>query len=87
MTRCWLALDRHDEAESSAAAAAQASAAAVGLRSPTAMAYRATAAVALAPATPPQPLPQALEAADLADAVGVPVEAALARTIAGRALA
>ena len=46
MTRCWLTLGRRAEAED-AAAGAEASAAAVGLRSPTAMAYRATAAVAL----------------------------------------
>jgi DNA-binding CsgD family transcriptional regulator len=51
------------------------------------MAYRATAAVALAAGDATTATAQALEAADLADAVGAPVEAGLARTIAGRALA
>jgi DNA-binding CsgD family transcriptional regulator len=86
MTRCWLVLGRHEEAQA-AAASAQASAAAVGLRSATAMATRATAAVALADMDAAKAAEQALHAADLADAVGMPVEAALARTIAGRALA
>ena len=51
------------------------------------MATRATAAVALADGDAATAAPQALQAADLADAVGMPVEAGLARTIAGRALA
>jgi DNA-binding CsgD family transcriptional regulator len=86
MTRCWLALDRREEAQA-AAAGAQASAAAIGLRSAKAMASRATAAVALLDGDAATAAQQALQAADLADAVGTPVEAALARTIAGRALA
>ena len=86
MTRCWLALGRRTEAQS-AAAGAQASAAAVGLRLPTAMAYRAAAAVALDADDAATAAAGALESADLADAVGAPVEAGLARTIAGRALA
>lgn len=86
MTRCWLALGRTGEAES-AAAGAQSSAAAVGLRLPTAMAHRATAAVALDAGDAGEAAARALESADLADAVGAPVEAGLARTIAGRALA
>ncbi len=86
MTRCWLALGRHPEAES-AAAGARASATAVGLRLPTAMAKRATAAVALDAGDAATAAARALESADLADAVGAPVEAGLARTIAGRALA
>ena len=86
MTRCWLALGRRDEAES-AAAGAQASAAAVGLRSATAMAYRATAAVAVDAGDAATGAKQALAAAELSDDVGTPVEAGLARTIAGRALA
>ena len=86
MTRCWLALGRREEAQN-AAASAQASAAAVGLRSATAMASRASAAVALADGDVAAAARQALQAAELADAVGLPVEAALARTIAGRALA
>jgi ATP/maltotriose-dependent transcriptional regulator MalT len=86
MTHCWLALGRREDAEI-AAAAAQASATAVGLRSATAMASRASAAVALADGDAATAAQQALQAADLADAVGMPVEAALARTIAGRAFA
>ncbi|MDX6728251.1 MAG: hypothetical protein QOK49_3056, partial [Baekduia sp.] len=86
MTRCWLALGRREEAQA-AAAGAQASADAVGLRSAKAMACRATAAVALAGGDAATAARQALLAADLADDVGMPVEAALARTVAGRALA
>jgi DNA-binding NarL/FixJ family response regulator len=86
MTRCWLALGRHEEA-ATAAMGAQASAEAIGLRSATAMSARATAAVALAGGDAATAAQQALQAADLAAAVGMPVEAALARTIAGRALA
>jgi DNA-binding CsgD family transcriptional regulator len=86
MTRCWLELDCREEAQN-AAAGAQASAAAVGLRSATAMASRASAAVALAGGDAAAAARQAFRAAELADAVDLPVEAALARTIAGRALA
>jgi DNA-binding CsgD family transcriptional regulator len=86
MTRCWLALGRREEAEA-AAVGAQASAETVGLRSASAMAARATAAVALAGGDAAIAGRQALQAADDADAVGLPIEAALARTIAGRALA
>jgi DNA-binding CsgD family transcriptional regulator len=86
MTRCWLTLGRREEAEA-AAAGAQLSADEVGLRSAKAMACRATAAVALAAGDAATAAQQALLAADLADDVGMPVEAALARTIAGRALA
>ncbi|MEA2466499.1 MAG: hypothetical protein QOJ57_625 [Thermoleophilaceae bacterium] len=86
MTRCWLSLGHRVEAEA-AAADAQASAGTVGLRSAEAMACRATAAVALAGGDVTTAAEQALLAAELADTVGMPVEAALARTIAGRALA
>ena len=86
MTRCWLTLGRRDEAEH-AAAGAQASAATIGLRSATAMAYRATAAVAVDAGDAATGAKQALAAADLSDDVGTPIEAGLARTIAGRALA
>ena len=87
MTRCWLALGRRDEAR------------ARRCRRPgqrrggrTALGDRDGLPRDAPPspwptATPPQPHEQALHAADLADAVGLPVEAALARTIAGRALA
>jgi ATP/maltotriose-dependent transcriptional regulator MalT len=85
MTRYWLAHDNHDAAKR-AAVAAQASATAAGLRLPTAMAYRAAAAVALADDDPRTAADRALASADLAEAVGAPVEASLARLVAGRAL-
>jgi DNA-binding CsgD family transcriptional regulator len=86
MTRCWLALGRRDEAQA-AASGAQASADAVGLRSATAMAYRATAALSLTDDDAGTAADQALVAAALSDALGMPVEAGLARIIAGKALA
>jgi len=85
MTRYWLAHDDRDAAER-AAAGAQSSATAVGLRLPTAMAYRAAAAVALADDDALTAADRALAAADLGEAAGAPVEAALARVVAGRAL-
>ncbi|QEC48769.1 AAA family ATPase [Baekduia soli] len=86
MTRSRLALGDDDEARR-AAAGARAAAEAVGLRSAAAMADRATAAVALAAGDAAAAAGLALRAAALSDAVGMPVEAGLARTIAGRALA
>jgi DNA-binding NarL/FixJ family response regulator len=86
MTSCWLELGRRPEAER-AAAGAQASALAVGLRLPNAMAHRAAAAVALDAGDPAKAAASALASAALADEVGVPVWAAVARTLAGRALA
>ena len=86
MTSCWLELGRRPEAER-AAAGAQASAAAVGLRLPTAMARRAAAAIALDAGDPALAAGSALTSASLADEVGTPVWAAVARTLAGRALA
>ncbi len=86
MTRYWLALGHRAEAKR-AAADAQASASAVGLRLPTAMAYRAAAAVALDAHDASAAARRALESAALADDVGAPIEAGLARTVAGRALA
>jgi ATP/maltotriose-dependent transcriptional regulator MalT len=86
MTRYWLAHDDRDAA-ARAAADAQASAAAAGLRLPTAMAHRAVAAVALADGDAPTAADQALAAADLAEAVGAPIETNLARLVAGKALA
>jgi DNA-binding CsgD family transcriptional regulator len=86
MTRCWLSLGHRVEAEA-AAADAQASVSTAGLRSAEAMACRATAAVALAGGDATTAVEQALLATELADTVGMPVEAALSRIIAGRALA
>jgi ATP/maltotriose-dependent transcriptional regulator MalT len=86
LTRCWLALGRHGEAER-AAACAQATAAALRLRVAASMGDRAAAAVALDAGDSDLAAKRALAAATAADEVGVPVEAALARTLAGRALA
>jgi predicted ATPase/DNA-binding CsgD family transcriptional regulator len=86
MTRYWLAHDDREAAER-AAAGAQSSATAVGLRLPTAMAYRAAATVALADDDARTAADRALASADLAEAVGAPIEASLARLVAGRALA
>jgi DNA-binding NarL/FixJ family response regulator len=86
LTRCWLALGRHGEAER-AAACAQATAAALRLRVAASMGDRAAAAVALDAGDSDLAAKRALAAAAAADEVGAPVEAALARTLAGRALA
>ena len=86
LTRCWLALGRLDEARGSAARA-EACAAARGLRLATGMADRAVAAVALEAGDPDLAADRALASAAAADEVGVPVEAALSRELAGRALA
>jgi DNA-binding NarL/FixJ family response regulator len=86
LTRCWLELGRHSEAER-AAARARATAAALRLRMADSMAHRAAATVALDAGDPSLAAERALAAATAADEVGVPVEAALARTLAGRALA
>ena len=86
LTRCWLAVGRRGAAER-ATAAAQASAAATRLRMAASMADRATAAVELDAGHPDLAAERALAAAATAEEVGAPVEAALARTLAGRALA
>ena len=86
MTRYWLAHGHRAEAEH-AATGAQVSASAAGLRLPTAMADRAAAAIALDVDDAATALERALASAALADAVGAPIEAGLARTTAGRALA
>ena len=86
LTRCWLALDRPEEAER-AAARAEAAAAGLKLRVARSMADRAVAAVALAAGDADAAAGRALASAGLADEVGMPVEAAVSRTLAGRALA
>jgi ATP/maltotriose-dependent transcriptional regulator MalT len=86
MTRYWLAHDDPDAAARSPADA-RSSATATGLRLPMAMSHRATAAVALAGGDARTAAAEALTSADLAEAVGAPVEAGLARLAAGRALA
>jgi DNA-binding CsgD family transcriptional regulator/tetratricopeptide (TPR) repeat protein len=86
LTRCWLALDRHVEAKR---AAENAGAWASSLQLPMAGAWanRAAAAVALHTGDAAGAAERALAAAEAADEVGAPVEAALSRTLAGRALA
>jgi DNA-binding CsgD family transcriptional regulator/tetratricopeptide (TPR) repeat protein len=86
LTRCWLALGRRSEAERAAACAA-ARAAAVQLPLPAAWADRAAAAVALHAGDPARAAELALGSAAAAEGVGAPIEAALSRTLAGRALA
>ena len=86
LTRCWLALDRPAEAET-AAALAEVTAAALGLPLATAWADRAAAAVALDGGDTADAAERALASARAADQAGAPIEAALSRTLAGRALA
>ena len=86
LTRCWLALDRRTEAERAAACAA-ARAADVPLPLVAAWADRAAAAVALHAGDPALAAERALASAATADEAGAPIEAALSRTLAGRALA
>jgi len=86
LTRCWLALGRSDEADL-AAGHADAAATAVGLRMARSKADRARAAVALEAGDPDLATKRALASAAAADQVGIPVEAALSRTLAGQALA
>jgi DNA-binding NarL/FixJ family response regulator len=86
LTRCWLALGRWEEAER-AAARAETAAAALNLRVAQSMADRALAAVSLEAGDAGIAADRALASADLADEVGMPVEAAVSRTLAGRALA
>jgi ATP/maltotriose-dependent transcriptional regulator MalT len=86
LTRCWLALDRLDEAER-AARLAEATAAAARLPLATAWADRGAAAVALHAGHTSLAIERALASADAAQEVGAPIEDALSRTLAGRALA
>jgi ATP/maltotriose-dependent transcriptional regulator MalT len=86
LTRCWLALDRPSQA-GRAAALAQVMAAAVRLPLAATWAGRAAAAVALDAGDAALAADRALASADTADAAGAPIEAALSRTMAGRALA
>ena len=86
LTRCWLALDRQDEAER-AAVSAQARASALQFPMAVAWANRAAAAVDLQAGDPAGAADRALAAAAAAAESGAPIEAALSRTLAGRALA
>lgn len=86
LTRCWLALDRRSEAER-AADRAEVMAAAVRLPLATAWADRAVAAVALQSGETDRAIERALGSAEAAQQAGAPIESALSRTLAGRALA
>jgi DNA-binding NarL/FixJ family response regulator len=86
LARCWLALDRPAEARR-AADNAKAWASVLQLPMAGAWADRASAAVELYAGDPARAAEQALAAAAAADGVGAPIEAALSRTLAGRALA
>ena len=82
----WLALGRRAEAEAAAAAAETASAR-TGLRFGVAAAHRSRAALLLDAGDAAGAADQALAAAALNDDIGARVQAGLARTVAGRALA
>jgi ATP/maltotriose-dependent transcriptional regulator MalT len=86
LTRCWLALRRPSEAARSAAST-QATAAALRLRMADAMADRAAAAVAFDAGDSDSAAERSLSSAVAAEEIGAPIEAALSRTLAGRALA
>jgi ATP/maltotriose-dependent transcriptional regulator MalT len=85
LARCHLALGRSDLAHDAAGRAA-ATAATLDLPLAAAMAHRAAAAVALDRGDPATAGSRALAAAAAADDVGARIEAARARTLAGRAL-
>ena len=86
LTRCRLALGQREAAQR-AATLADASANEVGLPLARALADRATAAVAFDAGDLQSAAELSLRSADTAETVGTPIEAALSRTLAGRALA
>ncbi|HZE05573.1 MAG TPA: AAA family ATPase, partial [Solirubrobacteraceae bacterium] len=86
LTRCRLALGQRDAAQR-AAALADASASEVGLPLARALADRAGGAVALDAGDAQLASTLAIRSADRAAAAAAPIEAALSRTLAGRALA
>jgi ATP/maltotriose-dependent transcriptional regulator MalT len=86
LTRCWLQLDRRREA-AGAAALAKLTAAASKLPLANAWADHAAAAMALHDGNAKQAVERALASARTAHDVGAPIEEALSRTLAGRALA
>ena len=86
LTRCWLALDRRGEAER-AAGLAEATAADAQLPLAAAWADRAAAAIALYSGDTARAIERARASAKAAQEVGAPIEGALSRTLAGRALA
>jgi DNA-binding NarL/FixJ family response regulator len=86
VTRSLLGSDRRDDA-ARAAERALSLAGTLGTRTATASAERAVGAVALHAEDPQAAADHALAAAEAADGAGTPIEAALARLLAGRALA
>jgi DNA-binding CsgD family transcriptional regulator len=86
LTRCALAAKDRDLA-GRAAAMSESCAASQSLRMPRSYAERAAAAVALHDGETTEAAERALRAAGTAAEVGAPVEAAISRTLAGRALA
>ena len=86
LTRCYLDLDRPEDA-AAAAKAAEANAAAIGLPMTRAWASRASALMALETGDPATAAERALASASAAEECGVVVEAARSRTLAGQALA
>jgi ATP/maltotriose-dependent transcriptional regulator MalT len=86
LTRCWLALGRPEDAERAAACAGTTATSMGALPMAMSMADRARAIVALASGDPTSAAERALGSAAAADDAGIPVEAALSRTLAGRAL-
>ena len=86
LTRCWLVLGRQDEAER-AAVNAQARASVLQFPMATAWANRATAVVELQAGDAAGAADHALAATAASAESGAPIEAALSRTLAGRALA
>ncbi|HKA27621.1 MAG TPA: AAA family ATPase, partial [Gaiellaceae bacterium] len=86
LTRCWLALDRPHEAERAAQSAGE-TAAEARLPLSNAWAKRAGAAVALHRGHARRAAGPALASARAAQEAGAPIEEALSRTLAGRALA
>ena len=86
LTRCRLALGERDAAER-AAALADASAKQLGLPLPRAWADRAASAVAFDAGDVRTAADLAMRSAQVSDSAGAPIEAALSRTLAGRALA
>jgi ATP/maltotriose-dependent transcriptional regulator MalT len=86
LSRCWLAIGRPREAEH-AASLAEVTAVATRLPLASAWADRAVAAFALHCGDTNRAMERALASAETAEGVGAPIEAALSRTVAGRALA
>ena len=86
LTRCYLALDRRADAGRSAACARTTATTMGGLKMARSLADRAAAAIAFDAGDYDLAAELALASAAAGDEVGIPIEAALSRTLAGRAL-